>query len=161
MPDTRAAHEKGDITLLAGQAAEALGFTPSRLRQLCRAGKIEKLGKRHYSMFSVVRYARDQMIPKEPEDEDFLNLNQERARLVKIQADREEIKLAEDLEDLLPADEVKDAWITVLTVIKQRFRGLPQKLCQELAYLEDEQKIEALLLKEIDYILNECSKLED
>lgn len=57
-----------------------------------------------------------------------LDLNAERARLAKEQADKVELDNAERRKRLLPAESVESAWVTMITNAKTKLTGLPSKL---------------------------------
>ncbi len=77
-----------------------------------------------------------------PSANERLNLEQERARLAKEQADKAEMENAKLRKDLLPADEVIPFWASVINNAKTLLLGLPSKIAPLAAELQDPVKIQ-------------------
>lgn len=83
-------------------------------------------------------------------------LLREKIRLIKAQAEREEIKNAVALKTLVSAEEVTKTWKTVCIFISSRLQSLPRAIAASL-YGKDMDFIESRLSEEISDALEELS----
>ncbi len=114
--------------------ARLLDLTERRVQQLAREGVIPPAarsgGERgRYDLVGAVRgyvhYLREQIVRSQSGAADF---GAERARLVKAKADLAEMDAGARRSDLLPAEEVEEAWIAVLARLRARLLVLPDRL---------------------------------
>lgn len=83
-------------------------------------------------------------------------LLQEKIRLTKAQAAREEIKNAVSLNNLLPTEEVERTWKTVCLFISSRLQSIPKSMSSRLLD-KDVDDMELILAEEISDALKELS----
>lgn len=78
----------------------------------------------------------------------------ERARLTKLQADHENLKVKEKAQDLIPADMVSEALTEVCTNIKTKMLSLPTKMAPKVAG-SNQREVQALLEEQVREALTE------
>ena len=79
-------------------------------------------------------------------------LEEEKLRLIKCQADKIEIENAKTLGELVEAKTVLRTWGDYVVSCKAKLLGIPSKVAQELSSIEDPNTIKEVLT---DYII-EC-----
>jgi len=89
--------------------------------------------------------------------EETLDLEQERARLARVQQEKAALDVAVRRGQLLDVNLVYRAWETLLVGIRARMLSVPTKLAAELAALSDANAIRARLTDEISEILAEAA----
>lgn len=100
-------------------------------------------------------------------DEEKIDLNGERARLAKEQADSQALRNARLRAELLPAEEVESAWQSAIGRSRALLLGIPTSTAAQIVLLarkhddaqEAERAIRELLVKLIDGSLNELANL--
>ena len=85
------------------------------------------------------------------------DLEQERARLAHHQANNEALKELVMKKALIPADEVKAGWITLVTRFKAKMLSIPSKMAHQVAQTSDHHEIEQLLRVGINEALTELA----
>jgi hypothetical protein len=68
-----------------------------------------------------------------------------------------ELELKKRRGELLNADEVEGAWFKITSAIRNRLLGLPGGLAARVAGINDPQKIQAILTREVREILTNLS----
>ncbi len=91
------------------------------------------------------------------EDEEPLDLAQERARLAKVQADLKEVELELLEGNIIKADEARDIMVSMVTSAKERLLGLGAELAPELCGLAGGDSAHAAAVADrIDVAVNEA-----
>ena len=85
------------------------------------------------------------------------NLNEEKTRLTKAQADKVELEISEREGLLVNAEEVKTAWASYVTACRSRLLSLPVRVALEVAPLTDPNQIQALIGLLVGEALNELA----
>lgn len=85
------------------------------------------------------------------------NLEQERARLAHHQANNEALKEQVMKKTLIPAEEVKETWVTLVARFKAKMLSIPSKMAHQMAQTDDHHEIEHLLRSGINEALTELS----
>jgi phage terminase Nu1 subunit (DNA packaging protein) len=85
-------------------------------------------------------------------------LTRQRARLVRLQADRKEIELLRTKSELLPVREALAVWSAVIITMKTRLQAFPRKMAPIVCGCTRGTEIEELLRREIDQICNELAE---
>lgn len=88
------------------------------------------------------------------------DLEAERTRLTKEQADAQELRNAQLRRELLPADQVANAMQAVLTNFRRRALGLPNNLAQRLAATSDRQAVDDILSDAMGSMLTALSETD-
>ena len=79
-------------------------------------------------------------------EEDF---NEAKTREARAAADIKELQRDERIGTLVDAGGVKRAWLSLVRSVKEQILGIPDRVCDELAALEDSADVRELLDKEI------------
>lgn len=140
--------------------AKLLNLTPRRIQQLAREEIIPRPEKGKYDLIRTVRgyvkYLQDRAEGRiEPRQ-----LDDERTRLVKAQAERQELEIAALQRSLLPFDEVVAAWEQLVAAFRARCLALPSKLAPRLAVIHERRKVQDALTTEIREALQELSRFD-
>lgn len=134
------------------------GFTSlRRVQQLVTDGVIVKSGK-DFILGDAVRSYCDYL--KGAGSQGSADLEAQRTRLVKAQADKQEIAVQLLLGDLLPAPAVLRAWSDLITVMKTRMLALPTKLSQRLVSVNDSAEIKSTLEIEVKAALEDLQNFD-
>jgi hypothetical protein len=91
---------------------------------------------------------------------DDLNATEEKAKLDKVKREREELKLAQDRKELLPASEVEEDWSKQVMNVRARLLALPGKLAPQAAVESDPVEVEKVAKELIYEALTELSEGE-
>lgn len=91
--------------------------------------------------------------PSNGDEQGSANLTEERAKLERARRIGQELKNAEAMKDLIPADEVSSAWGRIASSLKRRFLALPDRLAQMLETAADADDRRAIIDMEIKAIL--------
>lgn len=97
--------------------------------------------------------------PQAPDDDvgDFLDLEQQKARLAKEQADKHALENATRRGELLECSVVERTWSSIFTALRARALSLPTKVAAELATMKDANRIRDRLTDEVHQILAEAA----
>ena len=85
------------------------------------------------------------------------NLEDERIRLTRAQANNEELRLAANRKELIPAQEVEAEWVGMVATARALLLALPSKVANKAMMVSGVKEIEALVKKEIYSVLTELS----
>ena len=99
--------------------------------------------------------------PKKHREKDkaaAIDYNTERAKLAKEQRIGQEIKNAKEMGDLIPKDQITDAWGRIVSAAKRQFLALPDRLAQMLETTGTVDERRALIESEIKVILEGLAK---
>ena len=113
-----------------GSISSLLLLTDRRVQQLSREGVIPKTLRGRYELVPAVqgyiRYLQDRSLGS-PSAEQPNDYHTEKARLVKLQADKAEMEVKEMTGELVSADDVLEQWRTVVSAVKSRMLSIPSK----------------------------------
>jgi phage terminase Nu1 subunit (DNA packaging protein) len=146
--------------LTQAQAAEIVGLTARRLRQL----QDEGTGPAHtaggqYDPKEVGRWYRQRLLSEMgvANDGQAYDYEAERARLTKAQADKTELEAAELAGSLVRVDEVEAEWSRMLGSMRSRLLSLPSKAGPRVRVALNDEEAAALIEAEILEALQELS----
>ena len=109
--------------------AQWIGVTDRRVRQLRDKGVLQEAKPGYYDLkSSVLRY-----INYLREGTEAVNLNEERAGLMKAKREAAEMKNALERKDLHRSEEIEAGLRTIFLNVRSRFLSLPSKLTPSLA----------------------------
>jgi hypothetical protein len=91
-------------------------------------------------------------------DGDDLDLNAERARKAKEEADRLEMQNAQMRGELLPRDDVDAAVVAAFARVRSRMIGIPSKVAPVVAVMESPAEVEDAVRKAVYEALKELSE---
>lgn len=136
------------------ELAAMLGVTPGRVSQLVSAGTIPQGAP---LAVQVAAYC-ENLRAVAARHTDAPELTAERARLVRAQADVEELKLAELRGELIRMQVVRAGLAVVFATTRDRLMQLPARLAQTLASEADQGKVHTLLTDEIHHALSQLAE---
>ena len=108
--------------------AKLFNLTERRVQQLASEGVIPKPERGKYDLVASVRgyiaYLQDRAFGKEIT---HVDAHQERARLLKAQADKTELEVKTLKSELIPSNEVEAQWAGLVVAFRSRMLGLPTR----------------------------------
>ena len=142
--------------------AKFLDMTPKNVERLTSKGVLQTIGEtKLYSLTEAnrayIRYLRD----RNPETEEAVDLNEERAKLTKAKRLNEELDLALKRGELHKAEDVKKIMSATLINFKSRLSAIPAEEADKLATMTDKAKIFLYLNTKIKEALAELSNFEE
>jgi phage terminase Nu1 subunit (DNA packaging protein) len=117
--------------------AEALNLTERRVEQLAHEG-LPRLGRGKYDLWSCaqwyIRYLQKAIERRATDSDDGskTNLNEEKKRLTRMQANIAEVEYKQKIGELIPAHLVDDKFVTFAGTVHQRFLALPSRVASRL-----------------------------
>lgn len=138
--------------------ARFLNLTERRVQQLARDGIIPKPEKGKYDLVRCVqRYVHYLQERAYGSGETPSDTYQERARLIKAQADKTELEVATLKSELVPVDVVESDWLNHVSACRSRLLAIPSKSAFQIATLKEPDEIERFLKRAINEALAELS----
>lgn len=151
--------DAGAPTYPVGTIAKLLLLTERRVQQLTKDGVIPRSERGRYELVPAVqgyvKYLQERSHGSSGAPADY---HLEKARLVKLQADRAETELAELRGELVSASDVADAWAQMLSTIKMRILAIPSKSAKQLAIETDPAVVQELQHDMLCDVLMELSE---
>lgn len=140
--------------------ARHLDLTPKRIKQLTDKGILTEfkpgLYDREKARVDYIRYLRD----KNPDTEENIDYQTERARLVRAKRQNEEMDLAVKNGELHKAEDIERVMTAMLINFKSRLSAIPAEQAPKLLEKKDADSIAKLLAKEIKKALLELSDFQ-
>ncbi len=93
-------------------------------------------------------------------DGQALDLNYERARLAKAQADKVQREIAVMDAKLIPADQVESVWGRMVSAFRARILALPSRVAPQVAVENDPHTVDAMLTDVCHEALTELSEYD-
>ena len=146
--------------LTQSQAAELVGLTARRLRQLADEGQgPAQTASGQYEARELGRWFRQRLMSElgVADDGQVYDYEAERARLTKAQADKTELEAAELAGHLVRVDEVEVEWSRMLGSVRSRLLSLPTKAAPRARTALNDEEAAALIEAEILEALQELS----
>lgn len=100
-------------------------------------------------------------IRKDTDNDESINYNTERAKLVKVKRESEEIELSIKRKELHKADEIEKVMVDMLLKFKSRLMAMPSKLSPIMAKKTDKTEIFKIIKNNVYDALNELSDFEN
>jgi phage terminase Nu1 subunit (DNA packaging protein) len=143
--------------------AAALRLSTRRVQQLAQAGILPKPVSGKYDLVQCIKsyeqYIKNNQTSDNPASND---INRQRVRLLRAQAEKAELELEVLKEKYLEASEVEFTWSNMVIAFRSRMLAIPSKLVRPLAAAgSDFAKIEKILEDEIYDALTELSKEDE
>jgi len=143
--------------------AKLFNLSERRIQQLAKEGVIPKADRCKYELVGSVRgytaYLQERALGQETKTTD---IQTQRYRLIKAQADEKELELQKKRDQLIPSEDVKAGWSRIVIATKTGFLALPDRLKQMLTLtdaerdvIDDEVRIVLTNLAEKKYHLKE------
>jgi phage terminase Nu1 subunit (DNA packaging protein) len=141
--------------------SKLLDLTPRRVNQLAAEGVIPKADRGRYELVPVVRayvrYLRDKAVKGDVHGDDY---STQRVRLMKARADVLEMEKAQMENNLIPAQDVQDAWIEVLSACRAKLLSLPTKTAPEVFAASDLNDVKTILKETVNEALAELANVK-
>lgn len=141
--------------------AKFLDMTPKNVQRLTEKGILQTKQGGLYSMVEAnhayIKYLRE----KNPENEENIDLNEERAKLTKAKRLNEELDLAVKRGELHRTEDVEKIMSSTLINFKSRLSAIPAEEAEKLAQMSDRAKIFVYLNGKIKEALTELSNFEE
>lgn len=135
--------------------ADFLELTPKRIKQLTDEGVLTEHRKGYYRLEKVAKqyilYQRNQLSNKNPTSD----LNTERAHLISIKRQNEELELGHKLKQYHKSDEVEYAVLNMLLAFRSKCMTLPQTIVGKIAGETNPSVMIDLIKAEIISVLEE------
>lgn len=142
------------------QAAEVVGLTARRLRQLADEGNgPAQTAGGQYEAREIGRWFRERLMSElgVAEDGKVYDYEAERARLTKAQADKTELEAAELAGHLVRVEDVETEWSRMLGSVRARLLSLPTKAAPRARVAVNDEEAAALIEAEVVEALQELS----
>lgn len=141
--------------------AKFLDMTPKNVERLTDKGILQTKQGNLYSLAEAnrayIRYLRD----RNPDTEEAVDLNEERAKLTKAKRLNEELDLAVKKGELHKAEDIEKIMTATLINFKSRLSAIPAEEADKLASMTDKAKIFLYLNEKIKEALTELSNFEE
>lgn len=141
--------------------AKFLDMTPKNVERLTQKGILQTKQGNLYSLMEAsrayVRYLRD----RNPETQEAVDLNEERAKLTKAKRLNEELDLSVKKGELHRTEDIEKIMTATLINFKSRLSAIPAEEAEKLATMTDKAKIFLYLNGKIKEALNELSNFEE
>lgn len=142
--------------------ARILDLTERRVRQLKADGIIEEYKGTPglYELIPTVHRYINYLRKRNPESEENIDYNTERAKLIRAKRLNEEYDLQQKEGDLHASADIENVLTVMLINFKSRLSSIPAKLAPILAKKTDRAEINNVLKEAVDEALNELSDFE-
>lgn len=141
--------------------AKFLDMIPKNVQRLTEKGILQTKQGGLYSLVEAthayIRYLRD----RNPENEENIDLNEERAKLTKAKRLNEELDLSVKKGELHKAEDIEKIMSATLINFKSRLSAIPAEEAEKLATMTDKAKIFVYLNGRIKETLAELSNFEE
>lgn len=140
--------------------AKLLDLTPRRVQHLANEGIIPRAEKGRYELVPAVRgyirYLRDRAIGADALPDESARAC--RARLLKAQAEAQEMENEKNRGDLLSVAVIERAWTEMASVFKSRILSIPGKAAPQVVSCNSIAEVKAVLEQMIFEALDELSR---
>lgn len=140
--------------------AKFLDMTPKNVERLTQKGILQTKQGNLYALAETnreyIKYLRD----RNPESQEAVDLNEERAKLTKTKRLNEELDLAVKKGELHKSEDIEKVMTAMLINFKSRLSAIPAEEADKLAAMTDKAKIFLYLNDKIKEALNELSDFE-
>jgi len=142
------------------EVAEHLDLTTKRMHELFNENILIKTGKSggQDKDDCRVRYIRYLRVLARGKNTNSGDLNEERTRLTKAQADRAELELQEKEGVLISSDVIKTIWSDYVANVRSKLLALPSKLGHLTQAAESYAEAEAIIKEAVHECLEELSE---
>ena len=138
-----------------GEAAAHVGITRRQFVDLLDAGHVRRMPEGKYDLTEVAR-----QVVKHYKDRAVGDLDKEKTRLAKSQADRNEIEIAERKRRLIPIDLFEMAWQRLVTVFRTNALAVPSAKASRFVGLKTIAEAEERLREVCDSLLRGISETD-
>ena len=140
--------------------ARFLDISDRRVRQLRDEKVIEEVRPGLYDLLDTNRRYINYLRKRNPESEEAVDYNTERAKLVRAKRENEELDLKIRKNQLHSSEDVEAVLSNMLISFRSRLMAIPSRLSPILSKKTDKAEIFKILKAQIDEALNELSDLD-
>lgn len=140
--------------------AKLFDLTERRVQQLTKEGVIPKSSRGKYELVPTVK-GYINYLKGRASDGSITNVATERARLIKMQADKLAIELDEEKGRLLDAEKAIKAWDNLISHCRAVLLGIPNRLANQVVAINNAQEVAQILKQAIYEALEELSTTEN
>lgn len=148
-------------TVPLATVAKLLDLTERRVNQLAKDGVLPKAARGRYELVPVVRayihYLRQKAVNSDVGGDDYAA---HRARLTKAKADMAEMEREQMSNDLIPVQDVKDAWEVMVSNMRSRILSVPTKAATTVFAANDITEAKKILKESVNEALAELAAVE-
>lgn len=134
------------------ELAELLGVSARRVRQMAEIGTLERTERGRYELGASIRALLDHAAGTGSE------LQKERTRKVRADADMAEMELALRRGELAHVDLYRRVWLHRCMLIQQRMQQIPQRIVTRILGETSESRMKAALRNEITLALTDAAR---
>lgn len=139
----------------AAEIATLLGISSAMVSKLASEGVLPRAGRGEYDAAACVQaYLRHRLNSAAKDDPTARGLMSERSRLTRAKADAAEREARVRAGELVEADKIEAAWVSVVTAARNRLRLIPSKVAPRVVGMKSPADAQELLRKEIDDALH-------
>ena len=144
-----------DIDVDVSTLAILFGVSQRRIQEYAQLGVLEKTGRGRYNLCDcVLRFVR---FMREKRNKYPIDLQNERARLTKLQADRADIQLQEARGEVVRTEDVASTWADLVIAARSRLLAIPTSLTPGILAADSQNAVTELLRDAIEDALNELA----
>jgi len=141
------------------EVAEHLDMTPQRVRDLIKQGVLNRKNARDSMDVdecrkNYIRYLRTRSQGLQNASGD---LNEERTRLTKLQADKAQLEVQEMEESLVSVERITEEWVGYVSNVRSKLLALPSKVSHRVQAAETYAEAEQILKESVYDALHELS----
>jgi len=141
------------------EVAEHLDMTPQRVRDLIKQGVLNRKNARDSMDVdecrkNYIRYLRTRSQGLQNASGD---LNEERTRLTKLQADKAQLEVQEMEESLVSVEKITEEWVGYVSNVRSKLLALPSKVSHRVQAAETYAEAEQILKESVYDALHELS----
>lgn len=149
----------------ASTIAKLFDLTERRVHQLVKERVLPRSSRGNYELVSCIKgyinYLRERSLGAVDIEENNPNIANERARLIKMQADRLAMEIDEEKGRLLDAEKAIRAWDNLIARCRAVLLGIPNRLANQVVAINNAKEVAQLLKKAIYEALEELSTTEN
>ena len=149
----------------ASTIAKLFDITERRVHQLVKERVLPKASRGNYELVpcikGYIKYLRERSLGSIDMEENNPNIANERARLIKMQADKLAMEIDEEKGRLLDADKAARAWDNLIARCRAVLLGIPNRLANQVVAINNAKEVAQLLKKAIYEALEELSTTEN
>jgi len=144
-------------TVSLATLAKLLNLSERRIQQLARKGIIPRVKSGQYDVIGGIQGYLKYLQP-EHEDKDQTSYQQQKTRLIQLQADLLELRLARKNRQLISVKAVDDAWMDITIRAKDILLNMVPGLTAKIVLLKDSDAITDCIDQEVENVLELLAK---
>ena len=148
-----------DIDVDVSTLAILFGVSQRRIQEFAQLGVLKKTGRGRYNLTDCVK--RFVHFLREKRAQYPIDLQNERARLTKLQADKCDLELMEARGEVIRAEDVARTWADLVIAARSRLLAIPTSLTPAVMAADKLNTVTELLRDSIEDALNELADTRD